>query len=69
MPTTSESKLKLRREFNDLTDLKYLISEGNIDLEYKITSVILGSGSYAIVRLGERVDNPSEKVAVKIYEK
>ena len=69
LPSTSESKLKLRKDLNDVTDLKYLISEGSIDLEYKVTSIILGSGSYAIVRLGEKVDNPEEKVAVKIYEK
>lgn len=69
MAVSPESKIKLRKELNDMTTLKYHISPGKIEQEYLMTSTILGSGSYAIVKLGESVANPEEKVAIKIYEK
>jgi serine/threonine protein kinase len=52
-----------------MTNLNYLISRGKVDKEYRMTSTILGSGSYAVVKLAERIDNADEKVAIKIYEK
>lgn len=54
---------------DEMAVLKYHISHIKIEKEYKITSTILGSGSYAIVKLGENIKNPAEKVAIKIYEK
>lgn len=69
MPVTPESKIKLRKELNDMTTLKYYINGENIEKEYKITTTILGSGSYAVVKLGESIDDSNQKVAIKIYEK
>ena len=59
----------LRKDLSDMTNLNYLISRGKVDKEYRMTSTILGSGSYAVVKLAERIDNADEKVAIKIYEK
>jgi serine/threonine protein kinase len=68
-PVGIQSKLKLRKELDDLASLKYHITQGKIDTEYRITNKILGKGSYAIVKLAEKIDNINENVAVKIYEK
>ena len=69
MPITIDTKIKLRKELDDMAVLKYHITQGKIEKEYKITSTILGKGSYAVVKLAERIDNAEFKVAVKIYEK
>ena len=50
-----EAQIKLRKELNDMAMLKYHISQSKMDKEYRMTSTILGSGSYAIVKLGEKI--------------
>ncbi|CAI2386039.1 unnamed protein product [Moneuplotes crassus] len=70
--TIPDSKMKLRKEFNDMNSLKYHISHDKIDKEYIITSTVLGTGSYAVVKLGESIPPPGDmpvQVAIKIYEK
>ena len=69
VPLTLDSKTPHHRELSDMKVLNYHISAGNIEQEYRITSTILGSGSYAVVKLGEMIDNPEQNVAIKIYEK
>lgn len=68
-PMQTESKIKLKNELNEMSTLKYHISIGRIEKEYRITPTILGTGSYAIVKLAENMLDPEQKVAVKIYEK
>lgn len=68
-PNQTESKIKLKNELNEMSTLKYHISIGRIEKEYRITPTILGTGSYAIVKLAENLLDPEQKVAVKIYEK
>lgn len=63
------SKLQFRKELDDLAVLKYHITQGKIEKEYKMTNTILGKGSYAIVKLAESIIDPEFKVAIKIYEK
>ena len=69
IPFTLDSKTPHPKDLTELKVLNYYIPVGHIDQEYKITPIVLGSGSYAIVKLGEMVDNPENKVAIKIYEK
>jgi hypothetical protein len=61
--------IKLRAELNDMAALKLHMSPGKLEAEYNITPIILGSGSYAVVKLGEEVGDSEKKVAIKIYEK
>ena len=68
-PCLPESKIKLRKELNDMATLKYHISQGKMEGKFRVTSTVLGSGSYALVKLGEEVGDSNKKVAVKIYEK
>ena len=49
--------------------LKYHISQSKIEKEYKMTTTVLGKGSYAVVRLAESIKDPTQKVAIKVYEK
>jgi len=55
-----DSKIKLRKEMDEMAYLKYHISQLKIDKEYRITSTVLGTGSYAIVKLGESLKNPDK---------
>ena len=55
-----EAKIKLRKEMDEMASLKYHISQTKIDKEYRITSTVLGTGSYAIVKLGESLKNPDK---------
>jgi hypothetical protein len=61
--------IKLRADLNDMAALKLHMSPGKLEAEYNITPIILGSGSYAVVKLGEEVGDSEKKVAIKIYEK
>lgn len=45
------------------------IGTGSFDKEYRMTAHILGTGSYAVVKLAERIDGDKGNVAVKVYEK
>lgn len=69
MSANPNPKSMIRKDCSDMTNLNCLISRGKVEKEYRMTSTILGSGSYAVVKLAERIDNAEVKVAIKIYEK
>lgn len=64
-----ESRLELRKELDDMAAVRLHIGTGSFDKEYRMTAHILGTGSYAVVKLAERIDGDKGNVAVKVYEK